>query len=702
MFEEQASQNDPSATREVPADEKALVKKWQERIEAGLKRFEDEFKRFDKNRKLIAGRKSADEKDAPRANLHFANMAAMIPQIYAKDPEFTVKPGEAVAPGQLKAVKAFATTGGKLLTKLVVKDARLKRQSKKMLRSTFTTSIGWWKASWQEDRRKDPLIVDRLQDTQDNIDRIKALLADVNDPAAASDHEAKLAELNEMVKGLETQQEVVVARGMVLDFALSEDVIVLDDSVRTVTDYLQSSALAHRVWMTPQAYEAQFGYKPKKAKLYYEKNGKMAEGSADKRTSLICVFEVWDKDSSRIYLLCEGEEGFCAKPKSPDWTGRRWYPFFLCAFNEIDGSFYPLSDIELAEKLVEEYNKNREDFVRDRQAALPINIAREGGNLTEADAKRIANRQGTDFIFVSGVPGSKITDDIYVGSLANLNPAAYDTAPARQDMEMVLGGGDASRGTVMKAKTATEAEILSQGLRGRSAERQDTMEDVLNELGPYALEMFLRKMSPEEVEAIAGEGSGATWPQMSIEEIFNLVSVEVRGGSTGKPDRLQEQDRWIQLLPMIEKTMLSVAKLREQGQVQLADVTVELMRETLRRFDERLDIEQFMPQPPKGEDDPEALRQKVIELDARLKEATKAAADAKEQVEKGYVSAAAQIATSANPIVAAQAFVMAMKAVDADFMGTEAPPQAEGMVPPDQQVMPPEDAPQTTTAPMLQ
>jgi hypothetical protein len=702
MFEEQASQNDPTETRKVSEEEKALVKKWQERIEAGLKRFETEFKRFDKNRKLIAGKVTGEADKSPRANLHFANMAAMLPQIYAKDPEFTVKPGEAVSPERLKAVKAFAATGEKLLTKLVVKDARLKRQSKKMLRSTFTTSIGWWKASWQEDRRKDPLIVDRLQDTQDNIDRIKAKLAEVNDPATAADHTAKLAELNEMVKGLETQQEVVVARGMVLDFALSEDVIVLDDSVRTVTDYLQSSALAHRVWMTPQAYEAQFGYKPKKAKLYVEKNGKMTEGSSDKRTSLICVFEVWDKDSNRIYLVCEGEEGFCAEPKSPDWTGRRWYPFFLCAFNEIDGSFYPLSDIELAEKLVEEYNQNREDFVRDREAALPVNIAREGGSLTEADAKRISNRKGSDFIFVSGVPGAKLTDDIYIGTLANLNPAAYDTNPARQDMEMVLGGGDAARGTVMKAKTATEAEILSQGLRGRSAERQDTMEDVLNELGPYALEMFLRKMAPEEVESIAGPGSAATWPQLSIDEIFNLVSVEVRGGSTGKPDRLQEQDRWIKLLPMIEKAMQTVAQLREQGQTQLADATVELMRETLRRFDERLDIEEFMPQPPKGEDDPEAMRQKLMQLEAALQKATKEAQDAREQVEKGYVSAAAQIATAADPLMAAQAFAMAMKAVDADFMGTEAPPQAEGMVPPDQQVMSPEDAPQTTTAPMLQ
>jgi hypothetical protein len=684
------------ADRVIPPDEKALVKKWNERIEAAKKRYETEFKQFQKNRKLLAGKVEGEKDKKVRANLHFANMAAMLPQVYAKDPEFSVRPSMGIDPAQIKTIKAFGDTSEKLLGKLVTKDAKLKSKAKKMLRSAYATSIGWWKASWQEDRRTDPLITDRIKDTQDNIERIKSLLRQVEDPAAQSQHELKLAELHEAVKGLETQQEVVVARGLALDFVMAEDIIILDESIFSVTDYLQAGAIAHRVWMTDEKVEAQFGFKPKKAKAYIDKNGVKETGSEDKRQSLFAVYEVWDQDSGRIYTLIEGEEGFAKPPESPDWTGRRWYPFFGGAFNEIDGAFYPLSDVELAEKLVEEYNQTREDFASDRKDALPINVVREGGSLTEEDVKRISNRERGQTIVVKGMSNVPLNQEIFSGSLTPLNPATYDTAPSRQDMEMVLGGGDAARGTVMKAKTATEAEIVSQGLRGRSAERQDVMEDVLNELGPYALEMFLRKMTADEVKTIVGQD--AVWPELTIEETFNMVSVEVRGGSTGKPDRLQEQDRWLKLMPIIKETIQSVADLREKGQDQLANCIIELTRETLRRFDERLDIEQFIPPAAQGEDDPAMLKQMIVTLKGQLKEATTKAKDAVEQVEKGYVSAAAQIATSADPLTAVQAFGAALQAVGADMKSVDQ--AVDGALDANPPV--PAPVPPTMTAPMPQ
>ena len=44
------------------------------------------------------------------------------------------------------------------------------------------------------------------------------------------------------------------------------------------------------------------------------------------------------------------------------WTGKRWFPFFGLAFNEIEGTFYPLSDIELTQPQVEEINETARDF----------------------------------------------------------------------------------------------------------------------------------------------------------------------------------------------------------------------------------------------------------------------------------------------------------------------------------------------------
>jgi len=337
---------------------------------------------------------------------------------------------------------------------------------------------------------------------------------------------------------------------------------------------------------------------------------------------------VWDQSSSRVLTVCEGMEGFCRPPYSPTWTGKRWYPFFLLAFNEVDGSYLPLSDIDLTAEVVREYNRSRDDWERDRKDCLPLNIFRKGGSLTPEDVERLRNRNGIDFIGIDGPGGRPLSDDIFIGTLATLNPANYDTSPARQDMEMLVGGGDAARGSVLKAKTATEAEILSQGLRGRSAERTDTIEDVLTEIGTYVLEMALRKLSMEEAQQIAGPD--AQWPEMQPEAIFRQVTLSVRGGSTGKPDRLQEQDRWTKLLPVIEKAMGQVSQLRASGMEAEAEAVAELVRETMRRFDERIDLERFLPEKKKeeGADKPEIPPELVAQVQEQMQALTQRAEEA--------------------------------------------------------------------------
>lgn len=665
--------------RVVSAEDKKLAADWLKKIEAGLKRVDGKFKTFKKNRRLLAGKIKAggvdsEDEEVIRANLHYANMAAMLPQIYAKDPEFSAQPTQGVDPAQLEVTKKFAATCEFMLKKTVVKDAKLKKQCKKGVRSAFATSVGWLKASWQEKRGNDPLIANQLKDTQDNIARVQMLLDKANEPQAGSDLEMTMAQLKQTLAGLESQTEITVAKGIALDFVLSEDIIVLDPSIRALDDYTRASALAHRVWMTNEQYQTTFGYTCKKGKSFIEQvgGGSMSAGDgADKSASLLCVWEIWCQDDNRVYYVCDGEEGFCKEPSSPEWTGQRWYPFFLLAFNEIDGSFYPLSDIELTDKLVQEYNENREDQVHDRKGARPLLVIRKGGSLTDEDVKRIQNRDGNDAIMVEGVGGQPLSNDMFIGQLAKLDPAAYDTSGARYDMERTLGGGDTSTGSITKAKTLGEAEILQQGLQSRAAERRDSLEDLLNELGPYCLEIMLRKYSESEVKAMAGPD--AVWPQLSIDEIFSLINVEVRGGSTGKPDKLQEQDRWTKLLPIINEAVEKISKLREAGQEQLAQAVIEITRETLRRFDERIDIEQFLPKKAQGEDDPSTLKQQLVAGKAQMEELMKQLKDATEKLDKGLVSAAASIATSQNPVIGALAFQ--------GVMGEIAPGVLESMIP---------------------
>ena len=677
-------QNQPEGDRQIDPREEKLAADFLKRIQAALDKRDtkEAAKRYARNRTLLGGRDPENENKKFRANLFFANLAMMRPQVYAKDPEFSAKPTLAVPEERLPAVRLLAQTTERVLNAELVKGCELKRRMKRAIGSCYTTSIAWLKLVWQENKRTDPLVMNQINDTQDELMRLQALREELDDPAQCQDTDLQLAKLQATLDGLRIQSEVVVSRGLVLDHVWSEDIILLDDSIREITDYKRSRAMAHRVWMTRQAYRERFGYKASsKAKVYTEVSS--ADGAnrapnqnAGPEAGLLAVWEVWDHDTNTIYHVCEGEKGFCDKPTQPDWTGERWYPFFLLAWNEVDGSFYPISDVELTEPLVREYNETRDDFVQDRRDARPFTVVRKGGSLTDADVTRVRNRQGNDIILVEGVGGQPIGNDLQAVQLGRIDPQVYATQPSRADMEMIIGGGDAARGSVLEAKTATEAEILSQGLRGRSAERQDITEDMLTELGTCALQICLRKMTEDEVRQVAGPDS--SWPMMtSPEEVFRQIALEVRGGSTGKPDRLQDQDRWTKLLPVIEKTMQQVSELRAKGQDELSAALIELLRETLRRFEERLDIDQFMPAiSPQQKADPaqlkmalDAAQQQITALQDELKKAH-------EDEEKTRLQVAAQLATSAQPGLAVQAFAQAWSVVNPEAGEPPEPPEA--------------------------
>jgi hypothetical protein len=190
-------------------------------------------------------------------------------------------------------------------------------------------------------------------------------------------------------------------------------------------------------------------------------------------------------------------------------------------------------------------------------------------------------------------------------------------------------------------KIATEAEIMAQGLQTRMAERQDVVEDWISEMAQYAAELCLQEMTLEDVQRIAGKG--AVWPQMTKDQVFDLVQIEIRAGSTGKPNRAKEREQWVQMLPQIKDAVTQVAQLRAAGQDDMATTIIKLMEETLRRFDERLDIESFIPPAKAHEPDGQQPPQIPPEVQQALQQIP-AMQDALQQLQAANQQLQAQLA----------------------------------------------------------
>jgi hypothetical protein len=568
--------------RAARAEDATAAKEWRDSLE-NLRRYE-------------RGKQTVDDKKS-RTNMVYATIAAQMPELYAKNPTIAVTPTDAVPQGEMGKVKAFAGTAEKVIRKMLVEEGKLKKRAKANIRSASVTSFGVLKVLYQQDYRGDPIAVRRLEDTQDNLARVEALVAQLKKTDDPTELAKKRDELRANLEALKAGNELELFKGFTIDRVKSEDFLVLDDNVAEFDEYVDADALGHRIWMTVADAKARFQLEKIAATRYgrprSDANGKTDDTPADEQ--FICVIEIWDKKAGVIRTTAKGMNRWLREPYAPQFTPQRWYSFYVLGFNITEGEWRPLADTELLASLQDEYDRTRQNYADVREKAVPKRIVRKGGNLSEGDVKNIMESGNTDWVAVEGNPAIPISQDVMDLPAPKIDPAAYDVSLIRNDMDLVTGRSDASRANLIKPKTATEAEIMADAMQSRVGERRDTHEDLLSEMGEASLEILLRALTQDEVRQIAGDD--AAWPEtpQGVAEAFKQVSVKVRAGSSGKPNQQKEREQWGQLLPVIKETMQGVAELRAAGNLDMANATLELLRETLRRYDEHIDLDAIIP-----------------------------------------------------------------------------------------------------------
>ena len=599
-----------AADEGIQAPEAAAVKAWQDKLELATQNAELRNAEIQKNREYAKGTIHDDGKPGlVRTNLIQVNMQSIVPHVYAKNPEIAVSPTAAVTKERYKVIRSFSETLEAVLERMFVIDTQLKKRGRSNIYSVRTTGEGWLKMVYQRDYADDPIIKGRIQDSQDNILLLEKMLRDIQDPAQSSDIERQKYDLHLMIESLQKQVEVVAAEGLIIDRVLTDDMLILDQTLFDFDYYPYAASIAQRVWMSKDEYCTQFGDWPEQGAptLYSRPERSKKESTAEstpnnktKKEQLVAVWEIWDRGEGNVKTTATGSKRFCREPFTPEKRPQRWYPFYRLGWNFVDGSMSAIPDISTERELQDEYNTTRTNFADHRKASIPVTVVRTGGTITQDDMDRIQNRKINQILAIEGATTARLSDDIAALTYPPIDPAVYDVGPIRTDMEMVAGRGDADAGTVQNAKTATEAELLQQGMSSRSDYRRDLTEDLIQEMAQDAAEILLQEITLPQVQQIAGEG--AVWPEMSKDEIFNLVQIQIRAGSTSKPNKNKMVEQWQTLLPLMQGAIQQIYELRAQDQFELASAIVKLLDETLTRFDERFDLEEFLgPQDEEGQ-----------------------------------------------------------------------------------------------------
>ena len=279
----------------------------------------------------------------------------------------------------------------------------------------------------------------------------------------------------------------------------------------------------------------------------------------------------------------------------------------------VDGVFIGPLLVDLLEKLQDEYNTTRERFNAHRDLVKPGYVASMA--VDEKSIRNFATAQLGEITLIE-TEGQPVNQVFLPKQHPPLDASVYDTSVVRTDWEQVSGLQDAVRSTVVKPKTATEANIMQQSLSGRVAEFRDQVEDFLQGVAQYVAEILLLVLERPQVERITGrnqtdwrldESTGELqevmvkqvydWPDVSAvsrDWVFDLVALRIRAGTTGMPNRLEEQENWLKLLQVAQLLVMNILSLRAQGQDVAA--LAALLRETLARFDDRLEVADFIPE----------------------------------------------------------------------------------------------------------
>jgi len=499
----------------------------------------------------------------------------------------------------------YAQTLEIVITKLW-KKAGMKRRARKAVRSALTTGIGWMKASWQERSQRDPHVQAQINDLQTLLTRIVREEQALADGERAGREESSRAEIQQQMTALQEKLFVTVSRGFCLDFVPCQNMQV-PVSV-DIMDYRDGPWLAEYFYVTiadaivmfPEIPQEKIRCaqrfarrKPDETRQAPENpittneadefisNSAVSANAALSDDDFIQGVEIWSIDDGTVYTTIRGVKCWPKPPAPPNVKSPRFYPYFALAFIEEDGERSPASMPSRSWKLENEYNGRRTALKLTRQRNIP-GILFDATNLSEEQVNKIQSGVYQEWIPIQPIrPGEPITNSIAPKPAVAVDPSLFDTSPILRDFERVWGTQEALQGSVEADKTATEAEIQQTGFQSRTGQMRDAEEDWLSDQAQYTAVVLVQTLEPADVQLLAGPD--AVWPTLDTpEELETLINIDIKAGSTGKPNTRLEREAWAAVAPMLQQSAKEIGMMRNSSPSEVADKLEAIQGETMR------------------------------------------------------------------------------------------------------------------------
>lgn len=414
-------------------------------------------------------------------------------------------------------------------------DAGYKQQLKAAVRRTKVCGVSWVKLGFQRLMEPNPDVAARIEDVTSKIATLTRLTADFQ-AGEITEQDPELDELQRLLAELQAAPELIVREGPVLGFPRANKVIV-DPACSHLKTLAGAGWAAHEFTsMTRAAIKETYQVDIGSNFTAYEADKKGKD--ADSSEQLACVWEVQNKKTQEVFTICEGYPAYLKAPAAPDVKVSRFWTLFPLVFNEIenDDEIYPSSDVWDARYMQREFNNVRQGLREHRIQNKP-KYATVKGKLEDADLEKFKNAESGAIIeLLALTAGEKVGDILQPIQTVNIDPNLYEVESIFRDIERVIGSSQADLGSPASV-TATQSSIVENGRSTMNSDNVDDLDDVLSEVARAMGELMLLELDIATVTEIAGPG--AVWPQQppTRAQIAKDLWLEVKAGSSGRPNR---------------------------------------------------------------------------------------------------------------------------------------------------------------------
>ncbi len=638
---------DSTEDDEASASRYALVKEWQEKIHKAKKKYSEDFDRMRKNMDFVYGlqhpgqKKLIYEKNVINLTLRAVNQG--VASLYAKDPKVTAKRRPrfdfAIWDGNMESIMTAVQQAGmmqmsgmmpppevmallqdyqegKQKQKLIEKVGKTlemvyqyqtdtaspcyKTQMKQLVRRIRVCGVGYQKITFCRDyESENPTNTPRL-DSQNRIKEAKRLLEKMQE-GKVDDNSPEVEQLKNLVDSLQPEpmdSEVTRVKERI-DFDFPQATAVIPDpNTRSLKGWVGTHWITEEFCYPLDFVNAFYEVKiqPDDLKAYdplgqpIPTSTPEGDQAKDKKRK-VRVWVTRDIDTKSEFTMVEGYKDFIVQPEQVDSIDGFWN-IFPYTFNDIEveegcsAAIFPPSDVDLMRSTQRDWNDCRYKLKRHRRANGPRYLYPDG-SIDEEDLDRLESSEDQGFVKLKSLaPGAEPSKIVQALQTVDIKSELYDTEPQREDMLLVTGQQEANIGPAQPNVTATIGAIAEQSRMNVTASDSDGFDDTMTEAAKFTGKLLLRNMSKETVIEITGNG---VWPETDKQMFLNEIELEIVAASSGRPNKAVEINNWSKIVPLI----LQAATLPPQAQPTMQAV----IRETLKRDDERIEPSDFFPLP---------------------------------------------------------------------------------------------------------